>query len=346
MVNYNTRSVIALSVLHFFVDFQCAMLIYSNLKGRSAEEIIICTVIYNGLAFAFQILFGAVADRFDITRLFTVFGPFLVCTGGLFGNIVMVSLIAGIGNGLFHIGAGRETLIRSDKKAKLIGMFVAPGALGIFLGPVLYRYSFIYRIITPLVLLSFCVFYIFRIKVVKNTSVGKAGKIPDDHDRGRSFLILISMFLTVFFRQFIGTLFDYEFRSVFVLSLFFTLFIVLGKFFGGILSDRFDTVIFYLVTQILSTVLLVFSLYIEYFAFIGIFLFNLTMAISATLLYRTYPEYPGTMFGVTTLAIYLGVLPSLLHKNIFVMNKVAISLFCILSVITLVSGLILGKDKK
>ena len=346
MKKNNTKSVIALSVLHFFVDFQCAMLIYSNLKSHSADEIIICTVIYNGLAFAFQLLFGAVADRFDITRLFTVAGPFLVCAGGLFKNIVLVSVIAGIGNGLFHIGAGRETLIRSDKKAKLIGMFVAPGALGIFLGPVLYRYSFIYRIITPLVLLSFCIFYIFRFKGVKNTNSNKESLISDNHDRGKNILILISMFLTVFFRQFIGTLFDYEFKSVFVLSLLFTLCIVLGKFFGGILSDRFDTITFYLVTQILSTVFLVLSLYIEYFAFIGILLFNLTMAISATLLYRTYPKYPGTMFGVTTFAIYLGVLPSLLHKNIFVMNNVAISLFCILSVITLVFGLILGKDKK
>ena len=81
---------------------------------------------------------------------------------------------------------------------------------------------------------------------------------------------------------------------------------------GGSLADRFGAFRFSLIAQPLGTALFVLSTVQPLLAIPATLLFNTTMAITAHAVYRSAPHRSGTMFGLTTLALYLGVLPRLL----------------------------------
>ena len=51
------------SIGHFWVDFSCALLMFSQLSGR--REWALCVLFYNFCAFALQMPIGLVADRLN-----------------------------------------------------------------------------------------------------------------------------------------------------------------------------------------------------------------------------------------------------------------------------------------
>ena len=129
-------------LIHMAVDLSCAFLMYAFVVG--GEHWYIWLLAYNFCAFALQMPIGAGADRLDRNSLVATGG----CGGVLCGLVLamagmpsMASVIAGIGNACFHVGGGIDVMNRSGNRAALLGMFVAPGALGIVLGSSIGRYG-------------------------------------------------------------------------------------------------------------------------------------------------------------------------------------------------------------
>ena len=129
-------------LIHMAVDLSCAFLMYAFVVG--GEHWYIWLLAYNFCAFALQMPIGAGADRLDRNSLVAAGG----CGGVLCGLVLamagmpaMASVIAGIGNACFHVGGGIDVMNRSGNRAALLGMFVAPGALGIVLGSSIGRYG-------------------------------------------------------------------------------------------------------------------------------------------------------------------------------------------------------------
>ena len=176
------REIISLTIYsftHFWVDLACAYLIYSTIAGK---DWYICLLIYNFCAFALQMPLGMIADFWNKNARFAALGCILVavsCVLGSDSTPILVCLIAGTGNAMFHVGGGLDVLNdcfggfrfrkkiknlsqkrRIDTKQRLIvirsgkrsfdknlqnseqmiprcaplGIFVSPGALGLFLG--------------------------------------------------------------------------------------------------------------------------------------------------------------------------------------------------------------------
>lgn len=321
-------------ITHFFVDLICTALLAQLAVRLSYAQVIACAILYNCLAFAFQLPIGLIADLLHSTAVVAAIGCILVATGGFFSQPLVMCLLIGLGNACFHVGAGQEALQKSRKKAAAVGRFVAPGALGIFFGPRLTAYS---PITGTVILLLLGGTLLLRSKAEITTS-----HIPV---RFRHVFMAVCMFLTVLLRSYIGTILRYPFLSTFGWALTFSLCIFGGKFLGGILADRLGALRSSLLTQLGATVLLVLSVYIPILALPGILLFNTTMAVTATALYQGFPRFPGTMFGLTTLALFLGVLPRLLgwENSLFCWWGLG-SLF-LLSTALLTGGLILAKRR-
>jgi len=55
---------------------------------------------------------------------------------------------------------------------------------------------------------------------------------------------------------------------------------------------------------------------IPIFGLLALLCFNMTMPLTLYALWRRFPEYPGTVFGSLTLALFLGFLPSCFGVNI------------------------------
>ncbi len=327
---------IMLGLAHFWVDFTCAALLNSFLGHYDYWQLLACTVLYNGLAFAFQLPIGALADKLGFQRGLAALGCVLVAVGAFIPQPFVVCCLIGAGNACFHVGGGREVLHHSRGLAGPVGQFVAPGALGIFLGPKLASFPSLLRWMFPLVLLGMAeVLFLSRRKPVPQPQPA----LP--LSRLKLIGALGCMFLTVLLRSYMGTVLGYSFLSNVWLALVFTLCIFGGKFFGGSLADRFGTLRFSTAAQILCILLFVLSVWVPLLALPAIFLFNTTMAVTATQLYKALPQYPGTMFGITTFALYLGVLPRLLKwENIF-FNWWGLGLLSLLSAAALLGGLVL-----
>lgn len=326
---------------HFFVDFACTALL-SVLSSRSSyEAILLYAALYNGLAFAFQLPIGALGDVWQQNRLMAALGCCLVAAGALMQQPLALCILIGLGNACFHVGGGREVLLRGGSKANLAGRFVAPGALGIFLGPKLAN------VFSWLPLLLFAGLAVFSLLLFSSHRRAQSAAHPSAGavvlTGPKRFLFLSCMFLTVLIRSYMGTVLRYSFLGSFLPALFFSLCIFGGKFWGGSLADRFGSLRFSTVSQLLSCLFLVLSVWIPYLAMPGIFLFNTSMAITAAGLYRAVPRFPGAMFGLTTFALYLGILPRLLGWQNVLFHGWGLALLGLVSAALLIGGLLLLK---
>lgn len=127
------------SILHLMVDGLCAMAMFGKYIPRENGYFYI--LLYNFCAFALQMPFGVLLDalngrsggrKHDFAFLTAAAG--VLCT---IAGAVTHPVLLGIGNALFHVGGGVGT-IREDHarhwQGRGLGLFVAPGALGLYLG--------------------------------------------------------------------------------------------------------------------------------------------------------------------------------------------------------------------
>lgn len=325
---------------HFLVDLACTAMLAGLSAKLGAGTVIACAILYNGLAFAFQLPIGALADSLKLTRSMAAAGCVLVSLGLFFSHPFLLCLLLGLGNACFHIGGGREALKRGTGNAASAGRFVAPGAIGIFFGPKIAELSFLTEAVLPLILFVVAAALLLSRKESRTVEVLPVSR-PAVSALRRS-LCLVCMFLTVLLRSYLGTVLRYPLLSRFGWALGFTLCIFAGKFLGGILADRWGAVRFSTLSQLTATVLLAFSSLFAPLALPGILLFNTSMAMTATVLYQNMPLFPGTMFGLTTFALYLGVLPRLLGWGNPLFCWWGLGLLGLLSTALLLGGLILG----
>ena len=132
------------SILHFIIDGICAYMMFGVYGAIDTSAYLY----YNLCAFALQMPFGVLADficiRFfggdaqrkkRLYQLITVLGILLTVSGMFTGYIAL-----GTGNALFHVGGGLRTILddhEKQKKGSELGIFVSPGAVGLFAGKLL-----------------------------------------------------------------------------------------------------------------------------------------------------------------------------------------------------------------
>lgn len=126
-------------LLHLLVDCVCALAMFGRFLREDNGYFYL--LLYNFCAFALQMPMGVLLDTLirdcgkrkrDYALMTALAG--ILCT---LSGAVLHPVILGIGNALFHVGGGVGT-IREDWQegwqGRGLGVFVAPGALGLYLG--------------------------------------------------------------------------------------------------------------------------------------------------------------------------------------------------------------------
>lgn len=260
-------------------------------------------LIYNFLAFAMQPLFGIIADHKSKPVYIAVLGCCLVLLGVILDWSLISIVLLGTGNALFHIGGGIFSLNLAPDKSAYPGIFVAPGALGVFAGSILARtQSPIIGLLSLVLLLCTLILFFMRNSVLQKTT------IQEDKFQGFKveFFVMILLLLTISFRSLVGMMFHFEWKSNLYLAFILTLGVVLGKAFGGILADSFGSLKVGVGGLVASSILLTLFSSNWILASVGVFAFNFTMPITLSLLARTMGKYKGFAFGLTTLALFIG----------------------------------------
>jgi FSR family fosmidomycin resistance protein-like MFS transporter len=226
------------SFSHFIVDFSCAYLIFSKLSGSG--KWVLCLFIYNFFAFALQMPLGIVADKINRNRAFAALGCVLIAFSPVlaFSPVIFCS-IAGLGNAFFHIGAGRDILQGSGKRFSALGVFVSPGAIGLYLGTLCGKGDILplAAVVTILAAVSVIIWFVIpqlsEMHVMTNSVINVKAFIS--HGLG---LMLMCLFLVVCLRSYVGMTLSFPWKGEGHFALYLVIAVFCGKALGGILADR------------------------------------------------------------------------------------------------------------
>lgn len=229
------RSLLALyGLAHFWVDLSCAFLAFRVL-GRGAD-FALCLLLYNFCAFALQMPLGLLADRLDRNGALAAAGCALTALAYLPLPSPAAAVTAGLGNALFHLGGGLDVLNGSEKRAAALGIFVSPGALGLYIGTAWGRGMVPALWLGPLGLLALAgaIPWLCR----RTFGSPRSGNAPVDLTPAGRYGRLVPLFLVVVLRSYMGMNQSFPWKGRGWWGLLLVLALVLGKAAGGFLSDR------------------------------------------------------------------------------------------------------------
>ena len=294
------------SVMHFFVDFLCAWGIFRNFQ--SGSDAYLNYFIYNFCAFALQMPLGILLDvlrsrvsdslRPRLGQIWVFAGIFLTAAG-----IFTHPAVLGVGNALFHVGAGLDVICEDFAKGhsgRSLGVFVAPGAVGLYLGTVLGKHpgdqlSWIVSLCVLMILLAALYARLPQDPIF--TSAPNPKKLP---------ILLLSCFTVVVLRSWTGFQTNFDWKST--VPFLAVLAVSSGKTLGGFLSAHFGHGRTMVCSLLLAAVCFLLG-QSAVFGLLGLLLFNMSMPVTLYLLAKHMPDTPGLTFGILTFGLFLGFLP-------------------------------------
>lgn len=304
MANYSTA--------HMLVDAICVggVLSLNTFNTMTTVQYTTAIVLYNVIAFGFQPFIGFLCDESRRDKAVALVGIGLVILSiTAFSLPWLMVALAGSGNAMFHVGGGIASLSMTPGKASAPGLFVAPGALGVFLG-VMFKGNLLPLIIEGVLLLMLAAL-LWRMDYQSELVYSEDKPVLENP----ILLALLALLTVIFFRALIAGGISFPWRITNLMKVVALLMVVGGKAFGGILGDRFGFKRIALGGLLLAAPMLVIGQGHWLSACIGLFAFNLTMPITLTALAGYFEKYKGFAFGLTTLALLLGYLMNELIKT-------------------------------
>lgn len=385
--------VAAYSILHFLIDAVCAYAMFGRFMEGNGRLLNI--LVYNFCAFALQMPLGALLDYLIKRRsekdresqdnvfpdAFVTIGELLTLCGALIHPAVL-----GTGNAFFHAGAGvyvMQTDERYCRKGRMLGVFVAPGAMGIFLGGFLGRtfpmfselgkIAFYLMIILVFVLRSVTMWLdrvsdrrrmakeantettvkdgnpalrpCQRENVTETTVKGGNHGIFAGGQKKYGALLIICCFAVVVLRSAVGLRISFDWNNTFVTGLTVTLAVVLGKMAGGFTAAGTGSFATSFISLLPAAVLFCFP-GSQICSLIALFCFNMTMPVTLYILYKELPGQKGFVFGLLTFGLFLGALPSLFGTGLFTEPEITACVGCMLSLALLTAVTRKEKNKQ
>ncbi len=328
----------AFVIAHFVVDFACAFLMFGLLvpsaQGYNAF------LIYNFCAFALQMPIGLLADRFNRNAVCAALGCGIVAIAYLFGEIAVVAaILAGIGNGMFHIGGGIEVLNVGKEKPTLLGIFVSPGALGIYLGSLLSKQEILSSAIIVSSLIVMLLLILILQYIDRKSFRSNNASISLQFLSSTGVMVAVAgLLMVVILRSYIGMTSNFAWKSNSLWTFLYVGAVVLGKIFGGILAIPLGVKRTCILSLGLAAGLFLFS-DIPVLGVAAVFFFNMTMPLTLWAVARLLGGCKGFSFGLLTFGLFLGFVPPYLEWKPVFSTTTGFSLAAGLSLILLLYGL-------
>lgn len=289
------------AAMHFLVDFICAWAMFFRFSAGADGYINI--LIYNFCAFALQMPLGTILDaRKDNPRLpmiWSICGAALTTAGALLHPALL-----GLGNAMFHVGGGMD-VIREDfaqnRRGADLGIFVAPGALGLYFGGILADQLPNYA----LLLIAGCLLAALSLYLLMKQK--STDRVERQVPRSRGVpVLLVCCFAVVVFRSWAGLGISFPWKAEY--GLLSVLASAMGKALGGIAAARFGMGRTMRVSLVLSSGCFLLGNH-PVCGILALLLFNMTMPVTLYLLAEQLPHLPGFSFGLLTFGLFLGFLP-------------------------------------
>lgn len=295
------------SLTHFAVDFACGGLMLLAAGGDSRWYI--WMLLYNFCAFGLQLPLGIFADGFNRNGWIAAAGcggiivGIFAAMGGFTGPAVVLS---GVGNAAFHVGGGIDVLNGSLGRAAPLGVFVAPGAMGIFLGMSLGGQGRISLGFLAALLAAAGLLLVWRLRregIWRQSenepfSLGKISR--------RKALAACFCMLAVVLRSYLGMYQNFPWKQELAGSaLLIAISVVLGKLAGGILADLRGFRWAAWVSMSAAALLFLFC-HFPAAGLMAVLLWNMSMPLTLWRMAELFPGAKGFSFGCLTFGLFLG----------------------------------------
>ena len=330
------------SLGHFVVDLSCAIYMMGCL--RESQDWALIILLYNFCAFALQMPIGIIADKWNRNACMASLGCLLIVLSFVFHEQgLFAAVVLGTGNGCFHIGGGLEVLNESDRKMGLLGIFVSPGAFGIFFGTLIGKSGSANHlgILLALAVILFGISLLFLyLNFRQRRSLQSINSDLEVDFSGKAGL-LAACFLVVVLRSHIGMILSYPWKTG-ALAFAAVCMVVFGKALGGIISDKASVRKTVIVSLGAATVLfLIGELPIAGLG--AILLFNMTMPITLWIMAKLLPGAKGFAFGILTFALFIGFLPKYYGYTSVMPGNIEYAAGAFISLIIMIYIVIKGK---
>lgn len=304
------------AALHFCVDGLCLCCLYLATAGVS--ELLRYFVVYNLLAFLTQPLTGMLADRAKrrhwilLASIVMLILAVLETIGVVSCNseasvflLVVLSVLLGIGNSLFHVWGGKETAVRTGNDIRALGVFVSTGAFGLAVGSVFLSRALMLCLLIGICILALAYLQIDAAKPIDTTEIESENKV---YPKLLVWAILILIMLIVAGRSFLGESFTGVIDKTPVVVLLVGALTMTGKMAGGWLVKWMGMVtsVILLVTGVI--VCLVARGNHIGIALAGLFMVNCTMPITLYWANEMLKGREGFAFGLLAASLIPGYL--------------------------------------
>lgn len=219
-------------------------------------------------------------------------------------------VLVGVGNALFHVGAGAHVLRRSAQRAAEGGVFVAPGALGIFAGVWLGSHGVSCRaVVVGLLAAAFCV-VLWSLPLERGDERSSPEPVITDGRRGALpplLLAAVCLLSSVVVRSVAGGAVNGAWRVIDPgLLVWLAVAAFAGKAAGGFAADRLGWARTSAVALLVAAPLLSVWIGSAGAAVLGMLLLQSTMPVTLKATHLVLPSRPGLAFGLPCLALLLG----------------------------------------
>lgn len=346
----------AFALCHFVVDFACVstmLCAVSRVLGESGqgsmEVVALSILLYDIVAFTLQLPIGIALDQLDKNSYAALLSYALVGAGVVLSLVPIALLewpailLLAIGNALFHSAGGLSVLNISQKHAGPSGIFIATGAIGVFLGTQSAQMGRLQIAFSLLVLLFLCALITLVVQKV-NKKYWNVHNASFDIPRlsSNTLLAIALLSLVVALRSYVGMVMAFPWKSEMLLLVLSILGVFAGKALGGVVADRIGFRTTAIFSLIVAATLFVPSWEIPVMGLLGIFFFNFTMSITLASLANILPNAKGTAFGLASFSLAVGALPALAGFSIE--HPAMLSAISLVSALALGVGLTLVKD--
>ncbi len=344
-------SLITYTAAHLLVDFACGYILYAMYTEGEIEAAAVAGLfmLYNLLAFATQHVFGVIADKFKSNgRAFAVIGIIATAVGLFIGSQdpTLTVFLVGLGNSCFHVGGGIDALCESRGMTRA-GIFVSAGALGIafgckfgeklFLSPIHYIAMLIFAAVAVWI---FCKGERHTI-MYPNAPCSEKSKISAKTVISASLPALLLLLFAVLIRSYAGFAAIRPESESSIITIAIAAAAFAGKFAGGILADLLGARRVGTASLLLCVPLFYLGAESTIFFLAATFFFNIAMPITLVGAARKLPGHEGFVFGLTTIALFIGYF---VNTVVPVEASLAIILIPLLSLIAAVAVFLTTDD--
>ena len=305
---------------HFLVDGLCLCCLYLMAGDSSMPGFIGVFLLYNVMAFLTQPLTGMLADSLLRSHWLLLGTAVVLLSAGVavgatltattstsLTGLLTAALLLGAGNSLFHVWGGKLTAVASRNDPRHLGTFVSTGAFGLAVGMLFHSWWLLMVMLVALCLLSYYVYSIWGGSTV-TTSLSRQCSSRSTLPAWAVWCSLLVLMLLVMLRSWVGSTFSAGISSGALTLLAVGFVAMIGKMCGGWLVERMGIVVaFGLVVAAVVACLLLQQIG-EGVKWVGLFVVNLTMAMTLFLANVAMKGREGLAFGLLAAALMPGYL--------------------------------------